>query len=143
MRILLMLKTASTTAFSSEKIAFLDFVSTYGAVFDISDKNLHGFSPYVFSEYSLRRELIINNLGLLSQEGLVKLSSTKNGLLYNSTKKGVEITSTFNSEYGNEYVATVYKAINKFSNTEDQDLIKIISDKAVTTIRGIRCGNLD
>ena len=57
LRILILMKTRNSRV-TVEWLSCLDFVTTYGKDFGVSEFNLHGDNEYRFSEYAAKREVI-------------------------------------------------------------------------------------
>lgn len=116
---------------SLEKIYAIDFISLYGNVFDIYEKNLHGNNQLLFSEFTTRRGIVKISLNELVLEGLITPNFSIEGIKYSSTENGKLSCSKMKSKYSNDYKVIATNAINKYENKSDKEIISLINKKAI------------
>ncbi|MBR6617807.1 MAG: hypothetical protein IKL00_08045, partial [Oscillospiraceae bacterium] len=88
---------------SSERITALDFISTYGKDFGVSEYNLHGDNSFRFSEYTLKRKIISESIKELVLKGYINPHCNKDGFSYSISKNGISFCETLNDDYADEF----------------------------------------
>lgn len=73
---------------TAERVTALDFISTYGKDFGVSEYNLHGDNSFRFSEYALKRRIVSEAIKELVLKGYINPHCNKNGFNYSISKKG-------------------------------------------------------
>lgn len=136
LRILLILYTVNNRQISITRIISYDFISTYGRNFGLTERNLHGSTPFSFSEFSARRELCTQGIKLFVLKGLIKPNQTVNGFLYSLTAEGKQYVDSLNSDYKTQYLDAVKHVINKYGRLSDEKLNRELSDYAVNSLGG-------
>lgn len=135
LRIVIILSEYEDSYLTSDMIAIVDFLSIYSNTFDLSDKNLHGNSPFKFSEFTSKRELIRQALKQLVSEGFVKVNCAENGFVYSITENGLRYSDSFTSKYSNLLRETVYKSREYTNNKTERDLLDMINNYSIDSIR--------
>lgn len=125
LRIVFLLAQFEGIAISSEMIVAYDFISVYGKEFDVSDRNLHGNSPYKFGEISSKRQLVQEAIKNVVLDGLVEVDLC-DGYQYRISRVGAEYVSDFNSKYGKTYSDNVRTARKKYGEYNETALMKLI-----------------
>lgn len=128
-RILLLLRCSIREFISSDMIAGLDFITVYGKEFGVSDFNLHGDNRYKFSELPSRREVVQRSLNYLVRNNLVEVSLA-NGFEYQIADRGEEFIEGFQSEYAAKYTQIAEKTFEKYGNSDETELFKMIQSKS-------------
>lgn len=108
----------------------IDFIAQYGAVFNISDKNLHGENPFMFSEFASRKKIIRLVLKNMVLEGYVKPRNSSVGITYVLTGDGKAFVSELNSEYANDYRQLVECAIEQYGSKSERSIISEINKRS-------------
>ncbi len=121
---------------SSERITALDFISTYGKDFGVSEYNLHGDNSFRFSEYTLKRKIISESIKELVLKGYINPHCNKNGFSYSISKNGISFCETLNDDYADEFAVIVSKAIEVYQNYSDRKLAHCINECAVAMFGG-------
>lgn len=109
-----------------EKLYVVDFMAQYGAAFEISDNNLNGDNPYMFSEFTARRETTKDALKYLVLHGMVQALNLSDGIGYAITPEGEENCKLLDSEYAVEYRRTAEKAVEKIFGKSNRELINSV-----------------
>ena len=131
LRILIILNTLKNRV-SSERITALDFISTYGKDFGVSEYNLHGDNSFRFSEYTLKRNIISKSLKELVLKGYVNPHCNKSGFNYSISKSGTDFCNALNDNYAEEFTAIVNKSNEMYQNYSDRKLVHCINEYALT-----------
>lgn len=129
LRIVLLLSNIEGKFLSSEEITTLDFIVTYGKVFGISDKNMHGNSIYKFGEIASRRELVSLALKNLVTSGMLKVN-LENGYLFALSDTGINYANQLMSEYANEYYTNANRAISEYGEYSAEELMRMIHNNS-------------
>ncbi len=110
---------------SSERIVAFDFICIYGKEFGIADSNLHGNSPYKFGEISSKRQLANDAIksGVLS--GIIEVDLSE-GYRYRLSQRGIDYVNLFESKYGKKYTENAKMARRKYSEYDENALMKMI-----------------
>ena len=135
LRILILMKTRNSRV-TVEWLSCLDFVTTYGKDFGISEFNLHGDNEYRFSEYEAKREIIGAAIKELVLRGYLTPHCNKSGFNYSITPAGIQLCETLNDEYAETYEKIAKIAINHFANYTDRKLMNCINEKAILALGG-------
>lgn len=135
LRILIILNTLKNRV-SSERITALDFISTYGKDFGVSEYNLHGDNSFRFSEYTLKRNIISESLKELVLKGYVNPHCNKSGFSYSISKSGTDFCNALNDNYAEEFTAIVNKSNEMYQNYSDRKLVHCINEYAITIAGG-------
>ena len=117
-------------------LSCLDFVTTYGKDFGISEFNLHGDNEYRFSEYAAKREIIGIAIKELVLRGYISPHCNKSGFNYSITTAGIKLCKTLNDEYAETYEKIAEMAINHFADYTDRKLMNCINEKAILALGG-------
>lgn len=134
---LLILLSIVTTASSADKLSALDFITTYGKSFQISDYNLNGDNDLKFSEFSSRRSLIKKALISLFLRGMVIPKETASGFDYEITDYGEKQVLLLTDDYACRYKEIAILACAYASNKSEQTLITDINHKAANALRRV------
>jgi len=135
LRVLLTLETSEGGRLSADKIAALDFITTYGLEFGIADENLHGENDYKFGEFALRRELVKEALRLLVLDAFVVVEDTDGGFAYSISKRGKKYTEKFGNEYAHIYRALSIKASKYLTGLSEREALRRINDKSLLSLQ--------
>lgn len=117
-------------------LSCLDFVTTYGRDFGISEFNLHGDNEYRFSEYAAKREIIGIAIKELVLRGYISPHCNKSGFNYSITMVGIKLCETLNDAYAETYEKIAEMAINHFADYTDRKLMNCINEKAILALGG-------
>ena len=134
LRIIVLLNEIKTHPLSEQQISCIDFLSIYGADYDLLDENLHGYGIFRFSEYSAKRELIAISLKKLVLRRLVNFIKTKSGYLYSLTNEGENVAKRIRDSYSDEYRLAVGVVFNTFPDLNSYLMQKIIFEKSVKSL---------
>ena len=135
LRILILMKTRNSRV-TVEWLSCLDFVTTYGKDFGVSEFNLHGDNEYRFSEYAAKREVIGIAIKELVLRGFVNPHCNKSGFNYSITSSGLKLCETLNDEYAENYEKIAEKAISYFADYSERKLSNCINEKAILALGG-------
>ena len=136
LRVLIILN-ISRKRLSIERITSIDFISTYGKDFEVSEYNLHGNNSYRFSEYASRRKFVSKALKELVLKEYITPYCDNNGFNYSISKTGISFCESLNDEYAQELSNIVKKAIHRFSEYSDMQLIHFINEHALSMFGGM------
>ncbi len=120
---------------SLDTLYAVDFISVYGESFGITESNLNGDNPYMFSEFASRREIVREALKMLVIYGIVLPLNLDSGVTYIITSDGEEYAEILTSYYAKEYKRSAAQAILKYGNLTDVQLIKMINKNSVGSFR--------
>lgn len=134
LRIIVLLNEIKTHPLSEQQISCIDFLSIYGADYDLLDENLHGYGIFRFSEYSAKKELIANSLKKLALRGFVIFNKTKSGYLYSLSDAGEIIANKIQDSYSNEYRLAIGVVFNTFPTLNSSLMEKIIFEKSIKSL---------
>ncbi|MCC0645661.1 hypothetical protein KGF41_15465 [Clostridioides sp. ZZV14-6150] len=101
----------------------IDFIAQYGVAFNISDKNLHGENPFMFSEFATRKKIIRLVLKNMVLEGYVKPCNSSVRIIYALTGDGKAFVSELSSEYANDYRQLVELTIERYGSKSERYII--------------------
>lgn len=135
LRILLIINTVKSKL-STERIAALDFIATYGKDFGVSEYNLHGDNSFRFSEYTIKREIICKSIKELVLKGYIVPHYGKNGFSYSISKNGVSFCENLNDDYAEKFTTNVNKAKIVYQKYSDRKLVNCINEYAIAMFRG-------
>lgn len=130
LRIIMMLCLNEEQAYSTDKIVLLDFLATYGKMFQLSDTNLNGDGIYKLAEIASRRSLVSEAVKELVLQGMI-VPLMNNGFVYKISKVGMVYAMRFESPYSVEYRDVMQKAINKYGNKTEQELLQMLEKSAL------------
>ena len=117
-------------------LSCLDFVTTYGKDFGISEFNLHGDNEYRFSEYAAKREIIGIAIKELVLRGYISPHCNKSGFNYSITPSGIKLCEVLNDDYAENYEKIAEKAISYFADYTERKLMNCINQKAILALGG-------
>ena len=123
-------------AMSIDKIVAADFITSYGKEYGLSDRNLHGDTPYKFSEIPVKRELITDAISTAVLDGLVEfIPSMESGMLYKINFKGIDFCNSFKTSYAREYAEQANKAISYLNALTDAEVLSFLNAHAVSSLK--------
>ena len=113
-----------------------DFVATYGKTFSISDRNINGDNQFMFSEFAVRRGIMLNALKELVLEGYAQPSATSDGIVYVVTDEGSRLIETLRSGYASAYAECVRSALAYIEGRSLQGVVDEIYRLSRKSARG-------
>jgi hypothetical protein len=135
LRTLLILAEFEDNYLSADMLAATDFISIYGAAFGISEANLHGDSPFKFSEFATRRELVQQAIKNLVIKGLITINCSENGFKYGITDNGINYCDSLESDYANTYREMVHKSRKHIIGSSEQDILNMINRHSIRSLK--------
>ena len=135
LRILILMKTRNSRV-TVDWLSCIDFVTTYGKDFGVSEFNLHGDNEYRFSEYAAKREIIGSAIKELVLRRYITPHCNKSGFNYSITPAGIQLCETLNDAYAETYEKIAEMAINHFANYTDRKLMNCLNEKAILALGG-------
>lgn len=118
------------TRFSAERLAYLDFVATYGKIFNVAERNLHGDNTFCFAELLNRVVLMRKALAQAAAQSYFDFEPSKNaGFLFSISAKGRKFCSLLNDDYVDRYVDAARLALRQFENLDDVELAQTVRDQ--------------
>lgn len=120
---------------SLNMIYAVDFMTVYGASFGLTESNLNGTNPYMFSEFASRREIVMEALKELVIYDMALPVNMDTGIAYTITPNGEELAASLESTYAKEYRIAAGKVLKAVKNTSDVKLIEMINKKSADSIR--------
>ena len=115
---------------SLDKLVALDFITVYGAEFNVSAENLHGDSMFRFSEIASKREQAQEAIRRMAKMGIIEIQIT-NGYEYSLSSAGKKYANSFEGMYASKYRKNAEKAVKEYSQYSDQELMKMIQNKSM------------
>ena len=105
-------------------VASVDFIATYGEVFEVAQFNLNGNNSYKDSEYLVRMRSADMALKELVLKGLIDPLVTSDGFSYQINQQGISFCESLTSEYSVLYLDTVVKAIDLVAEEGLDEIMK-------------------
>ncbi|MEJ8778072.1 ABC-three component system middle component 2 [Pseudogracilibacillus sp. ICA-222130] len=136
LRILIILE-SEQSIFSTDKLAAIDFISTYGSEFNLSKQNLHGENTFKFAEFSYRREMVHDAIKELVLKDLISIELTNNGFYYYINNTGISFITKLNSSYANQYRSTLKKCTDYIKQKNEQELLNILASHSLTSLKEV------
>jgi hypothetical protein len=119
------------TRFSAERLAYLDFVATYGKIFNVAERNLHGDNTFCFAELLNRVVLMRKALAQAAAQSYFDfVPSESSGFLFSLSAKGREFCSSLNNDYVERYVDAARRALQQYENFDDFELAQTVREQA-------------
>lgn len=137
LRVLIILESEKNIIFSTDKLAAIDFISTYGSEFNLSKQNLHGQNTFKFAEFSYRRELIHEAIKELVLKGLISVELTNNGFFYYINNTGINFVTKLNSTYASQYRNILNKCVDFIKNKNEQELLNILASNSLNSLKEV------
>lgn len=129
LRVLILLNEADINL-DSETIVAVDFVATYGKVFEFSEESANGDNALMFCELASRRQLIKDALKSLVLRGCVLPTATEEGFVYRLLLRGRQFAESLHSPYSSEYKEAVIRALATVDDKGSQALFAAIDTKS-------------
>lgn len=130
LRVILLLNEVDSDK-SSDYIQAIDFISLYSHYFGFEERNLNGNNPFLFCEYTSRRNLIKEALRLLTLKGYVQPTAMDSGFLYRITTTGRNFASSLDTTFADKYRKIVGVVLIETSDIDETTLISKLNDKAL------------
>lgn len=135
LRILIIMKVIHTRL-SVDRITAMDFISTYGKDFGVSEQNLHGNNNFRFSEYASKRKIITEAIKNLVLRGYINPHCNKSGFNYSISNSGIAFCESLNDDYAEELTHIVKSANDLYHNYSDRQLTNCINEYAIARFGG-------
>lgn len=135
LRALLILSVVAPENVSVDRMAAYDFMAMYGKDFGLTTFNLHGNSVFNFSEFPAKRSLLTKGVKDIALDGLITILQTASGFMYQINKNGITFVKALDTDYSQQYFEALKKVHATYSTESDANLTKIISAKALSTLR--------
>jgi len=118
------------TRFSAERLAYLDFVATYGKIFNVAENNLHGDNTFCFAELLNRVVLMRKALAQAAAQSYFDfVPSESAGFFFSLSAKGREFCSSLNNDYVERYVDAARRTLRQYENFDDFELAQTVRDQ--------------
>lgn len=127
LRVLLMLSVDDVPR-TSEMIAIMDFIATYGKQFGISDLNLLGDNRYKFGEYTMRRAMVEKAVNILIAGGMLDIYSKNSRFKFKINDEGLDYCGicTSRSPFAKEYTRTANEIVSVIRGRTEEELSRYI-----------------
>lgn len=135
LRVLLILEAAREQMLTEDMLAATDFISVYGKEFGMADKNLHGDNKYKFSEFTLRRELVLKGIKYLVLNDLIHVTPSTKGFSYSINQNGLRYISNFASDYAESYRRVLKQTLMFIVNKTERDMLNFINHRSLSSLR--------
>ena len=112
----------------------IDFMTTYGKTFNITEANLNGDNQYKFSEFASRREAVKTALKALVLYGLVQALNLNDGIAYIISSDGEDYCNSLESEYATEYRRNAQLVIKSVTGKTERELISNINKMSAKSL---------
>lgn len=132
----LMILHVTQTRLSVDRIAALDFITIYGKDFGVSKHNLHGDNNYRFSEYTAKRQILVQAIKELVLRNYIIPHCNKKGFNYSISDSGNSFCNSLNDEYANIYRSNLKKANELFLDYTDRKITQCINTYAIDMFGG-------
>lgn len=113
-----------------------DFIATYGATFRLSQNNLNGENPYMFSEFASRRGVVRASLKELVLDGFVVPVKLDKGFAYTISSDGEEYCKSLESDYAAEYRQVAAYVVDMIGNKSERTVISMINNMSAKSLKG-------
>jgi len=130
-RLLLALSIWPEKDYAARWISAVDFISEYGAVFGISDTNLHGDNGMKFTEYVVRLDTVDRALRTMVLRGWATVSFSNAGYAYRISPDGRQLAQEFQTSYACLYRQAAASAYKKYGHLSEQELGTTINRRSV------------
>ena len=130
-RLLLLLSELPEGDYSCTWLSALDFIVVYGAVFNVTETNLHGDNWMKFTEYFTRTLVVNDGLRNLAFKGWVKVTAGETGFRYGISEIGRETAAELKTRYALEYCQTARMAIDLYGNFNEEELDHMIHEASI------------
>jgi len=124
---------------TSEMIAMMDFIVTYGKHFGIADYNLLGDNRYKFGEFAARRMLVNKAIKLLVKDGMLDIYSKNSRFKLKINDEGLDYCVIYlqESPFAKEYARTARDVISVVRSRTEEELTGYIhvSGRRYTNLR--------
>ncbi len=134
LRILILLEELSELLLDEQQICCIDFMSIYGADFDLLDANLHGNGLFRFSEFSAKSTLVSNAIKNLVLDSFIKFVPTDSGYSYSISSAGKKIVSKISDGYVAEYRIAVREVYRTFPDLQTSKMQQKIYDMTINSL---------
>jgi hypothetical protein len=131
LRVLIILSVSSIDL-SADKIVAIDFTTTYGKDFGISDFNLHGDGIFRYAEIPARRDLISHAIKGLVTKGLITPNCLLSGFTYTITPMGSKFVKSLKSNYSKAYKKLCERSIKFYESKDDKQSLDVLNNYANT-----------
>ena len=131
-RLLLLLSVLPKVEYSYSWLSCMDFITIYGAAFDISSVNLHGNNRMKFTEYATRGIEVNQGIRTLAMSGWVVATADKTGFMYRITESGQAFADALETSYAKIYRLQASLAYAKYGKQNAADLDALIRRKALS-----------
>lgn len=135
LRSLLVLYTIHPQTATVDRITAYDFITIYSSDFGITDQNLHGNNHFNFSELASKRNNCDQGLKEFALNGLISVHRNNHGFTYGINNTGKTYVESLSSDYAQQYLEIIMLVHDKFANTSDEDLLRLINQKAIEELR--------
>ena len=135
LRTLMLLYGIKPSSANLDKIAFFDFFTIYGKMFEVSDKNLHGKSNFALSEYSAKKKLVEIGIKDFILRGFIEIEISKKGFEYYINNEGIKYIDSIESDYKKQYIKTLEVVKSKYDDYSEIKLMRLIHEKAKESLR--------
>ncbi|USI64659.1 hypothetical protein LMK05_07370 [Lactococcus petauri] len=116
----------SKVAMSLDQLLLLDFLTTYGANFNFTSKNLHGDNPFYASELAARRRQLKVAIRQLVLSSMIVLVQNEKGFTYLIHPEAKTLYQQFTSSYAKAYLEQS-RIVQKFcENKTEAELLHYI-----------------
>lgn len=112
-----------------------DFMSAYGATFQLSQVDLNGENPYKFSEFASRRGVVRAALKELVLEGYAVPVKLDKGFAYTISPEGEEFCQSLESEYAAEYRRVASRVVQVIGDKSERTVISMINRMSANTLK--------
>ena len=116
---------------NEDRLAALDFICIFGKKCEVLDKNLHGDNEFGFSEFTTKREKIIEAVKIAVKNDFLKVKKTEEGFLYSISDRGKEVVKGLQAPYARSYVIGAKIVCGRFSAYTDESILKYISSVSI------------
>lgn len=129
LKVVLLLKEMTDPA-TADRVAALDFITTYAGSLGTGTLNLNGDNVYMYSEFTVRRRVIKEALKDLVLFGYVDPEKTSEGIVYQITEDGIGYAADMQSDYAKEYSQTARCALERYGERSERELLRMIAAAA-------------
>jgi hypothetical protein len=117
----------TSSSIDLQRIIYYDYLMLHYGDIDKNYESLHPANPFHATELYVRRGLIQAALDLISRKGLVIISFSNNGFLYNISDLGKDFIECFDSDYFIKLKKYALLVVEKFDSLSDQSIHEYIS----------------
>lgn len=119
-------------------ICAIDFLTVYGKSCGVTERDINGTSPYIFSEYASRRPVLNLTVNEMILTGLMDVEQTEKGFQYSLSEQGNHTAASLSGVYADEYRESARMIKGFMADKPDKNVLAYITSMASRQMRGVK-----